>query len=119
MTPKIGVIIRKNSHKVIRVKSLIITTSVQSDRRYCQYNNEGADEMIITLFPPFLSYCELLWQHFPPGFLNFNCVNCDRIYQVLHVPPQEEVSPKFSRLEEHSRTLHHTQHNIYVFTIRK
>jgi hypothetical protein len=35
------------------------------------------------------------------------------------VPPQEEVARKFSGLEEHSRTFHHTLHNIYVFTIRK
>jgi hypothetical protein len=41
------------------------------------------------------------------------------IHEVLHVPPQEEVAQKFSGLEEHTRTIHHTQHNTYVFTIRK
>jgi hypothetical protein len=30
------------------------------------------------------------------------------MYQVLHVPPQEEVARKFPGFEEHSRTLHHT-----------
>jgi hypothetical protein len=29
---------------------LIITRSVQSDRRYCPYNNEGVDEIIPPLF---------------------------------------------------------------------
>jgi hypothetical protein len=29
-----------------KISVLIITRSVQSDRRYCQYNTEGADEMI-------------------------------------------------------------------------
>jgi hypothetical protein len=33
------------------------------------YNNERADEIILSLFPTFLCYCELLWQHFPPVFL--------------------------------------------------
>jgi hypothetical protein len=47
MSPKVSVLIRKNSREVIRV----ITNhykkgSNQSDRRYCQYNNEGADGMI-------------------------------------------------------------------------
>jgi hypothetical protein len=72
MSLEISVLIRKNSHGVIRVisnQSLTITRSVQSDRRYCQYNNEGADEMILPLFPAFPCYCELLWQHFPPVFL--------------------------------------------------
>jgi hypothetical protein len=78
MSPKISALIRKNSHEVIS------TRSVQIDRCYCQYNNEGADEIILPLFPTYLCYCELLWQHFPP----------------------------FSGLEDHSRTLHHTLHNI-------
>jgi hypothetical protein len=64
MSPKISVLIRKNAHEVIRV----ITRSVQSDHRYCQYNNEGADEMILPLFQH-SSYCELLWQHFQPVLL--------------------------------------------------
>jgi hypothetical protein len=55
---------RKNSHEVIRVITLII----QRNRRYCQYNNEGADE-IFPLFPAFLCYWELLWQHFLPVLL--------------------------------------------------
>jgi hypothetical protein len=36
---------RKNSHEVIKVITLIIKRSVQRDRRYCQYNNEGANEI--------------------------------------------------------------------------
>jgi CRISPR/Cas system-associated endonuclease/helicase Cas3 len=57
MFPKISVLIRKNSHEVMKV----ITNNykkLQSDSRYCQYNNEGTDEMILPLL---LRYCELLW----------------------------------------------------------
>jgi hypothetical protein len=78
-------------------------------------NNEGADEMILPLFPAFLSYCELLWQHFPRVFLKLQLC---RIYQVLHVPPQE-VARKFSRLEEHSRCFTMHQHNIYDSLLEK
>jgi hypothetical protein len=84
MSSKISVLIRKNSHEVMKV----ITNNykkLQSDSRYCQYNNEGTDEMILPLFPTYLCYCELLWKHFSP--------------------PHEEVARK---LEEHPRTLHHT-----------
>jgi hypothetical protein len=88
MSPKISALIRKNSDEVI--STLIITRSVQIDRCYCQYNNEGADEIILPLFPTYLCYCELLWQHFPPVLL-FSHGN---------------------GLEDHSRTLHHTLHNI-------
>jgi hypothetical protein len=46
------------------------TSEEQSDRRYCQlYNNEGADEIILPVFPAYLCYCELLGQHFPPVLL--------------------------------------------------
>jgi hypothetical protein len=38
--------------------------------------------MILPLFPTYLCYCELLWQHFPPVLLKFQL---HRIYQVLHV----------------------------------
>jgi hypothetical protein len=103
MSPKISVLlIHKNSHEVIRVITNH-TRSVQSDRCY-QYNNEGADEMILPLFPAFPYYYELLWQHFPLVVLKLLLCNWD---QVLHVPPQEVVR-KFSGLKEHSRTLHHT-----------
>jgi hypothetical protein len=90
MSPKISALIRKNSDEVIS------TRSVQIDRCYCQYNNEGADEIILSFFPTYLCYGELLWQHFPPVLLKL----------------QEEVARKFSGLEDHSRTLHHTLHNI-------
>jgi hypothetical protein len=41
MSPKISVLIRKNSYKVIKViTSLTVTRSVQSDRRYCQYSTQ-------------------------------------------------------------------------------
>jgi hypothetical protein len=66
MSPKISVLIRKNSYEVISNQLIIITRSVQSDRRYCQYNNEGSDEIILPPLPTYLCYCELLWQHFPP-----------------------------------------------------
>jgi hypothetical protein len=68
MSLKISVLIHKNSHEVIRV----ITnhyTKCSKGPRYCQYNNEGADEMIFPLFLAFLCYCELLWQHFLPVLL--------------------------------------------------
>jgi hypothetical protein len=58
MSPKIIVLInqcRVGNHY------LIITRIVQSDLRYCQYNNESADKMILPLFPTYLRYCELLW----------------------------------------------------------
>jgi hypothetical protein len=70
MSLEISVLIRKNSRGVIRVisnQSLTITRSVQSDRRYYQYNNEGSDEMIPLSSIPLTS--ELLWQQFPPVFL--------------------------------------------------
>jgi hypothetical protein len=50
MSPEISVFIGKNSHEVI-------TKTVQSCRRCCQYNNEGADEIIFSLFPTCLCYC--------------------------------------------------------------
>jgi hypothetical protein len=81
MSPKISVLIRKNSYEVISNQLIIITRSVQSDRRYCQYNNEGSDEIILPPFPTYLCYCEL----------------------------HEEVARKLSGFKKHSRTLHHTQ----------
>jgi hypothetical protein len=59
MSPKVSVLIRKNSDEVIRV----ITN------HYNMYNNEGAAESILSLFPAYLCYWELLWQHFLPGHL--------------------------------------------------
>jgi hypothetical protein len=55
---------KKNSHLN---QSLII---IQSDHRYCQYNNEGGNKIILPLFKSYLCcYCESLWQHFPPVLL--------------------------------------------------
>jgi hypothetical protein len=54
MSPKISVLIRKNSDEVIR--EIRIT-------------NQGTDEMILPLFPAYLYYCELLWQHVQPVFV--------------------------------------------------
>jgi hypothetical protein len=82
MSPKISVLIRKNLHEVIRV-----TRSVQSDRRYCQFNNKGTDEMIFPLFQTYL----LL-----------------RIVSIGIVYPNKKKSHGNSGLEEHSRTLHYT-----------
>jgi hypothetical protein len=53
-------------------------------------------------------YCELLWQYFPLVPLKLQLYKLGSNNQVLHVPPQEEVARKFSGLEEHSCTLHHT-----------
>jgi hypothetical protein len=93
MSPKISVLICKNSHEGIRViKSLIITRSVQSDRHYCKYNNESADEMILPLFLAFLCYCELLWQHFSPVHLKF------QLYQLgLNIPSSSGTPTRRSR----------------------
>jgi glycyl-tRNA synthetase alpha subunit len=67
--------------RVSEISALILTSNIgnttnhykmseMSERRYCQYNNEGTDEIVIlSLFPAFLCYCELLWQHFPPVLL--------------------------------------------------
>jgi hypothetical protein len=48
MSAEVSVLIRKNSHEVIRVTS------------DCQYYNEGADEMILTHFPALFCYWKLL-----------------------------------------------------------
>jgi hypothetical protein len=73
--------------------------------------------MILPFFPTYLCYCELLWQHFPPVLFKLQLypIGIEYRYQVLHVPPQEEVARKFCGLEEHSRTLHHTLHMYSLF----
>jgi hypothetical protein len=109
MSPKISVLIRKNSHEVIR----LITRSVQSDHRYCHYNNEGADEMILPLFPAFL-----LLRIVVAAFSTRSLKTCS----IMSEYAESFMSTRrscFSGLEEHSRTIHHTLHTIYVFTIRK
>jgi hypothetical protein len=63
--------------------------------------------MILLLFPAYLCYCELLWQHFLPVHSKLQLYHLGSNIPVLHVPPQK-VTRKFSGLEEHSRTLHHT-----------
>jgi hypothetical protein len=80
--------------------------------------NEGADKIFL-LCPTDLGHCELLRQHFPPVLLKLQPYQLGSNIPSSSSPPQEEVAPKFSGLEEHSRTFHHTLHNIYVFTIRK
>jgi hypothetical protein len=61
------------ARKILRKKnSLFLNQSliiIQSDHRYCQYNNEGGNKIILPLFKSYLCYCESLWQHFPPVLL--------------------------------------------------
>jgi hypothetical protein len=86
----------------------MITRSVQRDR-YCQHNDEGADEMIFPLFPAFL-LLRIIVATFPT--CSVVSIGVEYTYQVLHVLPQEEVVRKFTGVEEHSRTFH-TQHNTH------
>jgi hypothetical protein len=73
---------------------LIITRSVQSDRRYCPYNNEGVDEIIPPLFLAYLCYCELLWQHFQPVLLKLQLYQ----FQLGSNIPSHSCTPR-SRTE--------------------
>jgi hypothetical protein len=97
MSPKIGVLIRKNSHEVIRVitNHYKVTAVIVNTRR--PRNDYSTLSSI-----PVIS--ELLWQHFQPVFLKLH------LHQLgSNIPSRpQEVARKFSGLEKHSRTLHHT-----------
>jgi hypothetical protein len=106
LSAKISVSIRKKFHEVMRVisnQSLIITRSVQSDRRYYQYNNESANEMILPLFPTYLCYCEL-WQHFPPVLFMYphkkkSHGNSLESKSTPHTSPYTNTTPMYSLFE--------------------
>jgi hypothetical protein len=106
MSHEITVLTRKNSREVIRV--------ITNHYKKCSF------------FLACLCYCEL-WQHFS-SVLNYYIHLKNKMsptssigteYTKSSIPSQEEVARKFSGLEEHPRTLHHTLHNICIFTIRK
>jgi hypothetical protein len=72
----------------------------------CQYNNEGADEMILPLFPAFLDYCKLLWQHFPPVFLKLQLSIEIEYTKSFMYPHKKEIL--YTRTRGALPTLHHT-----------
>jgi hypothetical protein len=85
------------ARKILRKKnSLFLNQSliiIQSDHRYCQYNNEGGNKIILPLFKSYLCYCESLWQHFPPVLLKFQLYNLG-----LNIP-SPSCTPTRSRTE--------------------
>jgi hypothetical protein len=87
----------------------MITRSVQRDR-YCQHNNEGADEIDFSTLSSIPLLLRIIVATFPT--CSVVSIGVEYTYQVLHVPPQEEVAWKFTGVEEHSRTFH-TQHNTH------
>jgi hypothetical protein len=48
---------------------------IQSDRRYCQYNNEGAEEMIFPLFPTYTAV-QKNRVHFKNQAIKFSSILC-------------------------------------------
>jgi hypothetical protein len=92
MSPKISVLIRKNSHEVIRVITNHYT------KCYCRYNNEGTDEMNFPLFPTIPLLLRIVVAAFSIRSLKTSIVSCLR-----------STPARF--------TIH--QNNISVFPIRK
>jgi hypothetical protein len=68
----------------------------QPPRRYCQYNNEGTDEIILPLFP-----------HTSVVVTAFSAPSFKTSFEIEYTK-YEEIARKLSGLEEHSRTLHNT-----------
>jgi hypothetical protein len=109
---------RFGTNFVTRLSGLFVSpmpiSEEQSDRRYCQlYNNQGADEIILPLFPAYLCYFELLGQHFLPVLLKLQLYQLRsniHIKSFMYLLPQEELARKFSKLEEHPRRFTIRQH---------